>query len=139
MTLKSSFKLEDPNFPVIRICVTLSKSPRNGHFSTVHTRKLGHPPLQDIAATAAVGGHVRGGQRRCILILMKLVKLSSCDAFKFSPKELPSCMPKGLSFVGSVMGGLEPLSITALWLCDRTSSDIIGHKLQGCSRAYVSS
>lgn len=62
MTLKSSFKLEDPNFPVIRICLTLSKSPRNGHFSTVHTHKLGYPPLQDVAASAAVGGHVRGGR-----------------------------------------------------------------------------
>lgn len=53
------------------------------------------------------------------MILMKLVRLSSHDAFKFSPKEFPSCVPKGLSLPDGTTRGLKtraPGWVTALAL-----------------------
>ena len=69
---------------------------------------------------------------------MKLVKLSSHETFKFNPKEFMSCVPKGLAFMDSIPGGVGPAWYKkALWSSDLTSSEITGHKLQGCSRASV--
>lgn len=72
-------------------------------------------------------------ERQCILILMKLVKLSSHEAFKFNPKEFTSCMPKGLAFKDSIAGRVEPVHDSP-WPSDRTGSEITGPELQGCSR-----
>lgn len=67
---------------------------------------------------------------------MKLVKLSSHEAFKFIPKEFTSCMPKGLAFRDSIAGGVEPVQDSP-WPSDRAGSEITAHELQGCSRGSV--
>lgn len=51
---------------------------------------------------------------------MKLVKLSSHEAFKFNPKEFTSCMPKGLALKDTAYQGelnqykTAPGQVTAL-------------------------
>lgn len=75
-------------------------------------------------------------ERKCMLILMKLVKLSSHEAFKFNPKEFTSHMPKGLAFKDSIAGGAEPVQ-NSPWPSDRAGSETAGPELQGCSRESV--